>query len=132
MHSQAKTVVYIDDDDDDRLLVRSIMERFHPEINMIEFDNAEEALFYLKQLKEGGRPGLIILDINMPKVDGRMALTEIQKDKDLSSIPVVLFTTSSSELDRSFARSRHVLLFTKPPEAESLINAVEELLTHAV
>ena len=75
-------------------------------------------------------PCLVVLDINMPRMDGKQTLVALQKDEDLSAIPVVLFSTSSSALDKSFSKAKHVELITKPFDFKSLYVTAHKLLSY--
>jgi len=98
-------ILMADDDADDRLLAKDALEEcgLSPDLRFVE--NGEELLDYL--LRRGGyteagrapRPNLILLDLNMPRKDGREALQEIKLSADLKRIPVVMFTTSSADID---------------------------------
>jgi CheY-like chemotaxis protein len=100
------TILLADDDEDDRLLTADALKRSRL-INDIRFVvDGEDLMHYLRgqgAYAAGGtpapRPGLILLDLNMPKKDGREALAEIKGDPDLRRIPVVALTTSKAEED---------------------------------
>lgn len=99
------TLLMADDDEDDRALTADALKRCL--VNDIRFAvDGEDLMHYLKgqgAYAPGGtpapRPGLILLDLNMPKKDGREALAEIKSDPDLRRIPVVVLTTSRAEED---------------------------------
>ncbi|MEM6314775.1 MAG: response regulator [Planctomycetota bacterium] len=95
-------ILLADDDPDDRLLAADALResRLLNELHCV--DDGEELLDFLyKRGKHANapRPGLILLDLNMPRKDGREALREIKADPELSSIPVVVLTTSKAEED---------------------------------
>lgn len=122
------TILLADDDEDDRLLTRDAMEEcgFETELRVVE--DGEELLDYLRgDGKYSGvdarpRPNLILLDLNMPRKDGRQALTELKSDPQLRAIPVVVFTTSSSPEDiaQSYDRGASSYL-TKPTTFAALV-----------
>jgi two-component system response regulator len=103
--SRAITIVLADDDEDDRLMTRDALRdaRLHNDLRMVI--DGVELLEYLR--REGKysdpdsspRPGMILLDLNMPRMDGREALAAIKQDPELRSIPVVILTTSKAEED---------------------------------
>ncbi len=107
MNSIKRTVVILiaDDDEDDRLMAKEALEenRLANEIRFVV--DGEDLTDYLKCLgkyTEPGsapRPGLILLDLNMPRKDGREALKEIKADPDLRQIPIIVLTTSKAEED---------------------------------
>jgi CheY-like chemotaxis protein len=98
-------ILMAEDDSDDRLLVRDAMAECHWPGELRFVANGEELLDYLLvrgNYQEPGaapRPGLILLDLNMPRKDGREALREIKAMPDLRRIPVVVFTTSKADTD---------------------------------
>jgi CheY-like chemotaxis protein len=100
------TILMADDDEDDRVLTADALKRSRL-INDIRFVvDGDDLMQYLRgegAYATGGvpspRPGLILLDLNMPKKDGREALGEIKSDPVLRSIPVVVLTTSKAEED---------------------------------
>jgi CheY-like chemotaxis protein len=99
------TILLADDDPDDRLLTRLALQESRLANELYEVRDGEELLDYLRHLGRfsdpglAPRPGLILLDLNMPRKDGREALAEIKADSSLRSIPVVVLTTSRAELD---------------------------------
>ena len=98
-------ILYAEDDEEDRMLVGDAFEesRLGNELHFVE--DGEELLDYLHrrgryaELSDRPLPGLILLDLNMPKKDGREAIKEIKSDPHLRRIPVVVLTTSSAEED---------------------------------
>jgi CheY-like chemotaxis protein len=100
------TILMADDDEDDRELTREALQNARLANEMRFVVDGQDLLDYLR--REGHyadpsadvrRPGIILLDLNMPKKDGREALAEIKADQSLRSIPVVVLTTSKDEED---------------------------------
>jgi CheY-like chemotaxis protein len=102
---RAITILLADDDEDDRLMTRDALRdaRLHNELRTVI--DGVELLQYLRregkfaEPSSSPRPGMILLDLNMPRMDGREALGEIKQDPELRSIPVVILTTSKAEED---------------------------------
>ena len=99
------TILVADDDADDRMMARDALDECRL-TNRVDFvEDGVELLSYLRRqgrYAEPGataRPGLILLDLNMPKMDGREALREIKADPSLRRIPIVVMTTSKAEED---------------------------------
>lgn len=122
-----------DDDADDRLLARDAMmeSRLRNPFHCVE--DGQELMDYLR--REGKyrttpapRPGIILLDLNMPRKDGRQALEEIKNDPDLRCIPVVILTTSKTEEDilRAYNLGANSFI-TKPVTFEGLVEIVRQL-----
>src|SRR5579872_1813586 len=104
------SILVCDDDEDDRMLTQQALEDAHISNTVRFVQDGEELLDYLFQRGAYGgesglapRPGLILLDLNMPKLDGREALKAIKEDPSLRDIPVVVLTTS--RLDEDVAKS---------------------------
>ncbi len=129
------TILICDDDTEDRMLTQQALEAAHVS-NSLEFvENGEQLLDYLYQrgryAGENGtapRPGLILLDLNMPKMDGREALKVIKGDPTLSDIPVVVLSTSRLDLDiaRSYALGVNSFI-AKPVTFSGLVEAMNVL-----
>ena len=117
-------ILVVDDNEDDVLLLQESL-RGQPSVNLLHaVHDGEEALAYLR--REGPyaaapRPGLVLLDINMPKKNGFEVLYEIKEDPQLRSIPVVMLTTSSRDADVLTAYSGGACSFvTKPVNFDHL------------
>jgi CheY-like chemotaxis protein len=128
------SILIADDDADDRMLIE---DAFHESrlSNPLHFvENGEELLHFLRgQGKYQGRdlsvmPKLILLDLNMPKMDGRTALRHLKADPDLRRIPVVVLTTSKAEEDILRTYDLGVSSFiTKPVTFQGLVDVVKAL-----
>ncbi|HVG15897.1 MAG TPA: response regulator, partial [Chitinophagaceae bacterium] len=115
MKSQSYTILHADDDIDDLLLVSELLQKHVERVIIQHVSDGIHALRTLEQMKQNDAlPCLIILDINMPKLDGKETLLHIKKNEALKHIPVVLFTTSDSEKDKAFAAKYEADLITKP------------------
>ncbi|MEK7855045.1 MAG: response regulator [Acidobacteriota bacterium] len=120
-----------DDDADDRMLTKEALEESRV-LNDLRFvQDGEELMDFLKKRGEyadAPRPGLILLDLNMPKKDGREALKEIKEDADLRRIPIVVMTTSQAEEDiyRSYDLGASSFI-TKPITFDRLVDLMRTL-----
>jgi CheY-like chemotaxis protein len=98
-------ILMADDDADDRLLTQDALAECRLPASLCCVENGEELLDYLKRRgrfappASAPSPGLILLDLNMPRKDGREALREIKEDPELCTIPVVILTTSKADTD---------------------------------
>ena len=127
------TILWADDDPDDLLLMREILVQSEDKFNLVEVNDGKEALSFLEAAKyDHSLPCLIILDINMPVLDGKETLTRIKKDPALQHIPVVMFTTSNSELDKLFCQRLGTKMITKPPSYTVLEKTITGLLNFCV
>ncbi len=131
---RAITILMAEDDPDDVLLVREALEaaRLVNELRVV--GDGEELLDYLLRRGEyrdpesAPRPGLLLLDLNMPRKDGREALQEIKKVPALRTLPIVVLTTSKAEEDILRTYDLGVSSFiTKPVGFEALVDVVKVL-----
>ncbi len=99
--------------------------------NLSVVENGVEALAFLRKqgkYADAMRPDLVLLDLNMPKKDGREVLAEIKADEELRHIPVVVLTTSKAEQDILKAYSLHANCYiTKPVDLDQFISIVESI-----
>ena len=128
------TILMADDDVEDCMLVRDAWEESRLANDLRFVNDGVELMDYLKRRgdyadrADSPRPGIILLDLNMPRKDGREALEEIKKDSELKSIPVVVLTSSQAEAD--IARSYDLGVnsyITKPVTFESLVEVIKGL-----
>jgi CheY-like chemotaxis protein len=126
----ARIVLCVDDDPDDRELIRNAIFKVDPSYTVAYATNGKEAVQYLTGALESELPCLIIMDINMPVMDGKQAVIEIKKNKKLSGVPIVVFTTSSHPADLKFCQKYGVELVTKPANFLQITSEAERLLQH--
>src|SRR5689334_1168246 len=116
-----KTVLLIDDDKDDRELLQQALSEINIDHRIIEAHDGVQGLSVLRELANKKElPCLIVLDINMPRKDGRQTLVEIKSHNLLSKIPTVIFSTSSSQLDKIFFEKYNIAYFVKPINFDEL------------
>lgn len=134
MGKRAITILIADDDPEDRMLAEEALRESRLANDLRFVEDGEELMEYLRQhgrYAEPGcapRPGLVLLDLNMPRMDGREALQRIMSDPELCRIPVVILTTSKAEEDlyRSYDLGVHSFI-TKPIRFESLVTIMRVL-----
>ena len=123
------TIVYAEDDWDDVQFVRDCFKKYSEKIELVHAPNGSEALSALDDLQQQGMtPCLIILDINMPLMDGRQALVKIKETHYLKKVPVVIFTTSNSFMDKEFATKWGADFITKPLRYAEVEGLAEEFV----
>jgi CheY-like chemotaxis protein len=129
------TIFYAEDDLDDLFIVKQAFQTYDGAIKIIHANNGLEALEMLQAIEDNDAlPCLILLDINMPGMDGRETLIKIKQDERLKHIPVVMFSTSSSSLDKEFATRWNVRFFTKPlvySDMEKMVDTFVSLCEHS-
>ncbi len=124
-------VLYADDDPDDLELVQESFIRYSNNVDVVTFRDGSQALIYLRNLTDlDPAPCLIIFDINMPVMSGKEALAQLRELERFKSIPVVLFTTSSMPLDKSFAKRYDAGFITKPLDVNQMEFITHEFIEH--
>jgi CheY-like chemotaxis protein len=133
--AETKPIVILmaDDDDDDYLLTKKALAESRLLNDLVRVKDGEELMDYLHRRGDyaainAPRPGVILLDLNMPRKDGREALREIKSDDSLRNIPVVVFTTSKAEEDIYKTYQLGVNSFiTKPVTFDNLTEVMRTL-----
>ncbi len=124
-------MLYADDDPDDLLLVQEAFIHYSERVEIITAANGFEAVAFLEGLKPlDPTPCLIILDVNMPRLNGKDALKEIRQMDRFKDTPVVLFTTSSMPIDSEYARKYGAGFITKPLDNRQMAKIADEFLDH--
>ncbi|MEU1090671.1 response regulator [Streptomyces sp. NPDC005576] len=124
-------VLLVEDDPGDELMTREAFEDNKIRNTLHVVRDGQEALDFLYRrgpYAEAPRPDLILLDLNLPKYDGRQVLEEIKSDAELATIPVVVLTTSSAEEDILRSYKLHANAYvTKPVDLDQFIAAVRQI-----
>ena len=124
-------VLLVEDDPGDVLMTREAFEDYKLRNTLHVVNDGEQAMAFLRQEGEYAghpRPDLVLLDLNLPRMDGREVLEAIKSDAELSSIPVVVLTTSEAEDDVLRSYSLHANAYvTKPVDFERFINVVRQI-----
>jgi CheY-like chemotaxis protein len=124
-------VLLVEDDPGDVLLIREAFDfnKVHNNLNVV--NDGEQALAYLRREGEYAgslRPDLILLDLNLPRKDGREVLAEVKADETLRAIPVVVLTTSEAEEDVLKSYQLHANAYvTKPVDFERFVSIVRQI-----
>ncbi|MEV6450006.1 response regulator [Streptomyces anulatus] len=124
-------VLLVEDDPGDELMTREAFEDNKIRNTLHVVRDGQEALDFLYrrgEYSEAPRPDLVLLDLNLPKYDGRQVLEQIKGDPELSLIPVVVLTTSSAEEDILRSYKLHANAYvTKPVDLDQFIAAVRQI-----
>jgi len=125
-------ILVADDDPDDRLMIKDAFTENRIANELVFVEDGEQLMTYLRregpfaELIDEPYPGIVLLDLNMPKKDGREALREMKADPELCRIPIVVLTTSQAEEDVIRTYGLGVSSFiTKPVSFEGLVDAVQ-------
>ena len=124
-------VLLVEDDPGDVLMTREAFEEHKLRNNLHVVNDGVEAVSFLRregEYADAPRPGLILLDLNLPRKDGREVLADIKADEALRSIPVVVLTTSEAEEDVLRSYNLHANAYvTKPVDFERFIRVVQQV-----
>lgn len=128
LNSSAKPIVLIAEDDlDDKFLLEMSFRDFEDSLEVKFVKDGEELMEYLRDQQSCSRLGLILLDLNMPKIDGWQALREIKGD--LKDVPIVIWTTSNEEEDKDFCVNAGAAEYvTKPGNFLDLDAAIKKIV----
>jgi CheY-like chemotaxis protein len=124
-------VLLVEDDDGDALIIREAFEYYKIRNRLHVVTDGEAALRFLRRLEpnqEAPRPGLILLDVNLPRLSGLEVLSQLKADPDLLVLPVVMLTSSRAEEDilRSYALHANAYV-SKPVDFEHFIEAIRQI-----
>jgi CheY-like chemotaxis protein len=124
-------VLLVDDDPGDTLMIREAFAHNKVRNELTAVADGVQAMRYLRragEYRDAARPDLILLDLNLPRKDGREVLAEIKSDPELSTIPVVVLTTSHAEEDVLRSYQLHANAYvTKPVDFERFIEVVRQI-----
>ncbi|RYY66314.1 MAG: response regulator [Chitinophagaceae bacterium] len=116
MVAQTKLVLYADDDTDDRTWVSEALRTVGVEMELHFVENGRQVLEFLRNGPER-MPSLIVLDLNMPEMDGRQTLQQLKQDPQFRDIPVAIVTTSNNKLDRDVCQRLGAALYLTKPDS---------------
>ncbi|MDP9397812.1 MAG: response regulator [Actinomycetota bacterium] len=121
-------VLLVEDDPGDVLLTRESFEASQDRYGLAVVDNGEAALAYLRkegEYADAPTPDLVLLDLNLPRVDGREVLARVKGDEQLRAIPVIVLTTSEAEEDVLRCYQLHANAYvTKPVDFQQFVDTV--------
>lgn len=124
-------VLLVEDDPGDVLMTKEAFEDYKVKNQLHVVNDGAEAMAFLRgegEYADSPRPDLVLLDLNLPRMDGREVLQAIKSDAELASIPVVVLTTSEAEEDVLRSYSLHANAYvTKPVDFERFIEVVRQI-----
>jgi CheY-like chemotaxis protein len=111
----SRYVIFADDDADDMELITGFLKEFDNQLRVFEFKDGKEVITFLDGSARGGQPPLlIILDVNMPRLNGKETLATIRRHPVYRHVPVVLYTTSNNESDLLYCKQLDASFINKP------------------
>ncbi|MFI5593580.1 response regulator [Amycolatopsis sp. NPDC051758] len=124
-------VLLVEDDPGDVLMTQEAFEHYKIRNTLSVVSDGEQALQFLRReppYEDAPRPGLILLDLNLPRRDGREVLAEVKASAELRSIPVVVLTTSEAEEDIARSYDLHANAYvTKPVDFDRFVEVVRQI-----
>lgn len=127
------TILYMDDDQDDLELIAEAFLTYTEKLRVAHACNGLEGLQVLEKMKMASiLPCLVIMDINMPVLNGLQALVRLRSTLEYNHLPVVLFSTSSSQKDQEFARKWGADYIIKPTNFHDLQGLVKQFVSRCV
>ena len=105
-------ILLVEDNQADALLIQEALRQVSVHDAVERVPDGERAL---ERLRGGPRPGLVLLDLNLPRKDGRAVLAELKADPELRTIPVIVLTTSAAPADIAFAYENHANSYVRKP-----------------
>lgn len=124
-------VLYADDDRDDIKFVEDAFNENVLNVELVAVEDGQKAIDYLESLSGvEANPCLIILDINMPRLNGKETLTQIRQMERFKNTPIVLFSTSSMPQDKQFAAKHAAGFITKPLDSRQMQIITDQFIEH--
>lgn len=129
--ARAKNILMVEDNPGDVFLIRTALKKVDTPNVLHVVSNGEEALAFLNKsgrYANAPRPNLVLLDLNLPRLDGHGVLKVVKKDANLCDIPIIVLTTSSNsdDVDKSYRQHANAYI-TKPVNAAQLFDIVQAL-----
>ena len=112
-------VLYADDDMDDKLWVSDACKAINSSLEIRFLENGKNVFQYLDHATDGNFPSLIVLDLNMPEMDGRQTLKAVKSNPRYKDIPVAIVTTSSNPIDKEICRRLGASIFLIKPNTHA-------------
>jgi CheY-like chemotaxis protein len=125
----APVILCVDDDEDDLNFIKEVIQSQNHSFQIQSARDGSEALQFLeKALTDNLLPCLVIMDMNMPRMNGKQTLDKIREHEQLARIPLAVFTTSSHAADREYFEKRGVHFMTKPFDYKVFVKEIVGLL----
>lgn len=128
-----KRILHIDDDVDDHEMLQDALLGLSPAVQVAFARDGRAGVDYLQRAKEeNALPHLVVLDINMPIMDGKKTLEIIRADSYFDNLPVVVFTSGNNKLDVGYFTSRNIEVISKPHTNSALNSIAKRLLDYVL
>jgi CheY-like chemotaxis protein len=129
--SFTSVILCVDDDEDDLFFIKEVIRSQGHSFKIEEARNGWEALNFLQEgSKKNELPRLIIMDMNMPRMDGKETINKIKENEQLAKIPIVVFTTSSNTAHQLYFEGQGIRFVTKPFDYKVFTREIINLLAY--
>lgn len=124
-------VLYADDDPEDIELVSEAFHAYSQNVELLTFNDGVDLLNYVKSVNSfQASPCLFIIDINMPRLNGKETLVRLRKHEEFAEVPAVLFSTSTMPADAVFAQNYNAGFVTKPLHTDQVHQIIDQIIEH--
>lgn len=122
-------VMIADDDQDDIEILTAALKETNSSLEVVVANNGKTVLEHLKKMQGSGSiPCVLVMDMNMPQMDGRETVVAIKSDTGLKDLPILLFSTAKNRTDELFAEKWSVHFFQKPDSVQGLANVANVII----
>ena len=130
MNFDQKFIYYVDDDEDDRELLIDTFQHAAPDVKLTTAQNGLEALTFLETVQKENKilPNLIVLDLNMPFLDGKATWERLRNNPDFKLLPVIIFSSGERPADKAFFERQGVPYLNKPIDLTKMKTIVGHMM----
>lgn len=125
-HSTKPVILYAEDDEDDFDSIKDALTQISDDFSLVHAHHGQEVLKFLEQEKL--RPSIVVLDLNMPIMDGKETLQWLKSHEEFKHLPIMIFTTSSREDDIKLCQTHKCSFFRKPTLYRDLLHVAQVML----
>lgn len=117
----SRYIIFADDDADDLDLITGYFKQYEPSVSVLEFRNGREVISFLEEFAVNRElPVLLVLDMNMPRMNGKDTVLAIRKHPTLRSLPVLIYSTATGKEEEAFCKQYAVTWVNKPSNIEQV------------
>lgn len=129
MKQKRTTILYVEDDEDDREFLSDAVKKADPAVDIIIAADGQQAMDYLNKLDhEVKHPSLIVLDINLPFIDGKEVFKKIRQNSFLNAIPIIVFSSGEHPADKALFNELGIEYIIKPTRVSNMGEIANHML----
>lgn len=129
MKQERTTILHVEDDEDDREFLSDAVKKVDPAVDIIMLVDGQQALEYLNKLNhEVTQPSLIVLDLNLPFIDGKEVFKKIRQNSFLDNVPVIVFSSGEHPGDKALFSKLGIEYITKPTQVSNMGEIANHML----